>query len=100
MVFMPGYGKFRKVLLDGIYEEFYLITQLKREYELLFSFQLFLIGLKYEQMRKKYYFAEYFNVVKIMYSLSERSVLRKSGRVVTNQIKIVIRSLFHASKQI
>ena len=38
MVFMPGYGKFRKVLLDGIYEEFYLITQLKREYELLFSF--------------------------------------------------------------
>ena len=32
MVFMPGYGKFRKVLLDGIYEEFYLITQLKREY--------------------------------------------------------------------
>ena len=97
MVFMPGYGKFRKVLLDGIYEEFYLITQLKREYELLFSFQLFLIGLKYEQ---KYYFAEYFNVVKIMYSLSERSVLRKSGRVVTNQIKIVIRSLFHASKQI
>lgn len=49
---------------------------------------------------KKYYFAEYFNVVKIMYSLSERSVLRKSGRVVTNQIKIVIRSLFHASKQI
>ena len=77
MVFMPGYGKFRKVLLDGIYEEFYLITQLKREYEL-----------------------EYFNVVKIMYSLSERSVLRKSGRVVTNQIKIVIRSLFHASKQI
>ena len=52
MVFMPGYGKFRKVLLDGIYEEFYLITQLKREYELLFSFQLFLIGLKYEQMRK------------------------------------------------
>ena len=52
MVFMPGYGKFRKVLLDGIYEEFYLITQLKREYELLFSFQLFLIGLKYEQMKK------------------------------------------------
>lgn len=99
MVFMPGYGKFRKVLLDGIYEEFYLITQLKREYELLFSFQLFLIGLKYEQM-KKILFAEYFNVVKIMYSLSERSVLRKSGRVVTNQIKIVIRSLFHASKQI
>ena len=96
---MPGYGKFRKVLLDGIYEEFYLITQLKREYELLFSFQLFLIGLKYEQMRK-ILFAEYFNVVKIMYSLSERSVLRKSGRVVTNQIKIVIRSLFHASKQI
>ena len=39
-------------LLDGIYEEFYLITQLKREYELLFSFQLFLIGLKYEQMKK------------------------------------------------
>ncbi|EEB23508.1 hypothetical protein BACDOR_03961 [Phocaeicola dorei DSM 17855] len=29
-----------------------MITQLKREYELLFSFQLFLIGLKYEQMRK------------------------------------------------
>lgn len=37
---------------------------------------------------------------KIEWLLSERSVLRKSGRVVTNQIKIVIRSLFHASKQI
>mgnify|MGYP007007067422 CR=1 FL=1 len=97
---MPGYGKFRKVLLDGIYEEFYLITQLKREYELLFSFQLFLIGLKYEQMRKNIILQNILTFVKIMYSLSERSVLRKSGRVVTNQIKIVIRSLFHASKQI